>query len=80
MLRLEWFLLKYIFFLYHSRLTDKAINAYDTKKIGFFSSLEKAQEIIEQYKCVQGFKDYPDCFKIEKLEINYDDFDFQEGD
>lgn len=72
--------MKYVYFVCHSHLSDATINAYNTKNIGFFSSRKKAEEIVEQYKHILGFKDYPDCFKIEKIELNYDDYEFQEGD
>ena len=72
--------LKYIYSVSHSHLVDAAKNVYDTKQIGYFSSRKKAEEIVEQYKHILGFKDYPDCFRIKKVELNYDDYDFKEGE
>lgn len=72
--------LKYIYSVSHSHLTDESIAAYDTKQIGFFSSRKKAQEIVEQYRHILGFKDYPDNFCIRKIKINDEDLDLEEGE
>ncbi|TYP73169.1 DUF7336 domain-containing protein [Paenibacillus methanolicus] len=36
----------------------------EVKIIGIFSSLEKAEAAVEEYKKLEGFRDYPDGFTI----------------
>jgi len=65
--------MKYVYKLEHSRKIDEE---YDTTKlIGFFSSKEKAEEIIENYKKMEGFRDYPEGFTIEECEIDFNDWE-----
>ena len=42
----------------------------DSKGIGNFYSLEKAKEIVNEYKNLKGFKDYPNGFKITEYTID----------
>lgn len=46
---------------------------YETKLIGYYLSLEEAKDIVEQYKCLEGFCDYPNDFMVDKIEIKCDD-------
>lgn len=70
--------MKYIYSLSHSHLVSgqDPIDTVDTKFIGYFSSYESACDIENKYKKIIGFKDYPDGFYIEKVQIDYDDYDF----
>lgn len=42
----------------------------ETKIIGIFSSKEKALEVIERYKILSGFKEYPNDFYIDEYQID----------
>ena len=68
----------YVYKLIHSRKIEYKDGEWIccTIGIGVYSSLENAQKTIEQYKNITGFKDYPDDFKIEKIEVDFDDYDF----
>ena len=70
--------MKYVYELKHSHITGKfkKENLYDIKTIGFYSSLKLALETLEKYKEIEGFRDYPDGFYIEKIQIDFDDYDF----
>ncbi len=57
----------YIYIIIHSYDLD---DCAETKFIGAFSTLEKAKEIVENYKRLPGFKDYPDKFFIDKYTID----------
>ena len=51
------------------------VRGVDIKVIGYFGSWKKARQVMKKYRSqVQGFKDYPRCFKIKKLRVNQDDF------
>jgi hypothetical protein len=64
--------MKYVYVLQHSYEYEYEGDLFDEiKMIGVFSSKEKAQEVIDKYKLLPGFKDYSiDCFHIDKFEIN----------
>ena len=57
----------YVYKLKHVRAVDEECVA--TKMIGYFSSKEKAEEVIESLIQQEGFCDYPDDFVIIKCEI-----------
>jgi hypothetical protein len=42
----------------------------DEKYIGVYSSYEEALQVVEKYKKFKGFRDAPDCFYIDKYELN----------
>ena len=42
----------------------------DEKPIGVYCSEQEALEVIEKYKRFEGFKDSPDCFYIDKYELD----------
>jgi hypothetical protein len=69
---------KYVYRLEHKKKVEPDGDSwvYDSKLIGYYSSVEKAEKTIEKYKNITGFKDYPDDFYIKELEIDFDDFDF----
>ena len=62
-----------VYLLSHSRLVCEP-DIFDTKDIGFYSTKEKAKQVIEEYKMLPGFRDYPNDFVIE--EMDFDDYDF----
>ena len=57
-----------VFLLIHSYESE----GYDEiKTIGIYSSQKKAENVVEEYKNILGFKDYPlDCFYIAEYEID----------
>ena len=69
---------KYVYRLQHRKKVEPDENGwvYDSKLIGYFSTRQKALKTIQRYKTMTGFKDYPDDFVIEKLEVDFDDYDF----
>ncbi len=64
--------------LLHSRPVDE--DAHETFLIGFYSSHQKAQDVIERYKNIDGFRNHPKDFAIEEWEVDVDDFNRQGGD
>ncbi|MFT9057373.1 MAG: hypothetical protein ABF449_12320, partial [Ethanoligenens sp.] len=61
-----------VYMLEHKRETGSDGNEliYSSKLIGFYSSRKKAEETIEKYKNIEGFKDYPDGFVIMEYEVD----------
>ena len=58
-----------IYSLAHSYEVDEKYKA--SKLIGFFSSKDEINSVIEHYITLPGFRDYPrSCFEIEKHLIN----------
>ena len=51
---------------------------YSTCAIGYYTSRKRAKRIIEQYRSLPGFSDYPNGFRITKVRLNYDNYDFME--
>ena len=45
-------------------------NCEETKFIGAFSTLKKAEKIVKKYKKLPGFKDYQDKFFIDEYEMD----------
>lgn len=69
----------YVYKLEHNKKVELDLDGkwiMDTKMIGFFSSEEKCQQVINHYKTIEGFKEYPNDFMIEKITVDFDDFDF----
>lgn len=60
-----------VFLLTHSYEID---DEETVKIIGIYSSKEKAENTIEKYKNLPGFKDYPDSFCISEYEIDEDNW------
>ncbi|MGZ4122167.1 MAG: DUF7336 domain-containing protein [Tumebacillaceae bacterium] len=56
-----------VFVLQHSYELD---DVEETKIIGIFSSREKAEAIVEEYKLFPGFREYPDCFHIDEYVLD----------
>ena len=61
-----------VYLLWHTHeLTDGSGTHDEEKLIGVFSSTEKANDTIEKYKSLEGFRDYPlKCFVIDEYEID----------
>lgn len=70
--------MEHIYLLKHSRKIDDECK--ETKIIGFFSVNQNAEEVIENYKKLPGFKDNPDDFIIEKIQINHNDWEFEKDE
>lgn len=56
-----------VFLLQHSYENE---NTEVTKIIGIYSSREKAELTVKEYKSLPGFRDYPDSFFIDKYEVD----------
>jgi homoserine kinase type II len=44
----------------------------ETKLIGLYSTLEKANAVVERFKSLPGFQDYPDGFSVDHYRFNVD--------
>ena len=44
----------------------------DDKLLGFFSTKEKALKIVDRYREMKGFRDFPEGFKIRTMIIGKD--------
>ena len=69
---MEMKFLKYVYLLEHSYDYEYKGEMFgEIKIIGIFSTKEKAEKVIDRYKSLPGFKEYPlECFHIDKFEIN----------
>lgn len=52
----------------------------DTKLLGLFSTEEKCQEAIKHYTTQPGFEAYPDCFEINVIEADVDEYNDEVGE
>lgn len=60
-----------VYIVQHSYEVGEGGEFDETKVIGVFSSEKKAKEIVEEYKKISGFKEYPsECFYIDKYELD----------
>lgn len=50
---------------------------YTCKMLGYFESYEKAKIAIKEYLALPGFKNYPNNFKIKKIEVDRIERNFQ---
>ncbi|MNK75980.1 hypothetical protein D3C87_955350 [compost metagenome] len=65
--------MNYVYLLQHSYEIGEF---EETKIIGIYSSKEKAKNIINIYKKLPGFNNYPkDCFHISKYQIDKDNWE-----
>lgn len=63
--------------MYIYRLSHERDYGFD-KLIGYYSSWKRARKVMRRYQSgVEGFKDYPNCFKIKKIKVNKDDLYFR---
>jgi hypothetical protein len=44
----------------------------DEKLIGVFSTLEKAQEALDNAAKLPGFRDFPDCLNVGRIDVDKD--------
>lgn len=65
-----------VYLLWHvHEITDDFGTHEDEKLIGIFSSEQKANETIQHFKNLEGFRDCPsDCFIIDKYEVDKPDW------
>jgi len=64
---------KTVYILQHSYEVGDDGQYDETKLIGVYSTREKAEQVIERYRMLPGFRDYPiGCFHIAKYEIDKD--------
>lgn len=70
---------KYIYMLIHEYVIDCYSNKsiYTSKMLGYFESYEKAKIAIKEYLALPGFKNYPNNFKIKKIEVDRIECNFQ---
>ena len=61
-----------VYLLWHIHELNDDYGTHDEEKlIGVFSSAEKANDIIENLKNAEGFKDYPvSCFITDEYEVD----------
>lgn len=57
--------MKYVYIVHHVNPKND-----DEKRIGFYLSLAEAEAVVAKYRSFKGFKDAPDCFYIDKYELN----------
>ena len=57
-----------VYLVQHSYELNEGEN--ETKIIGVFSSLKKAQLIINKYRTIKGFKRYQNEFHVDKYRLN----------
>ena len=65
----------YLFELLHKHIVaygEKGDPISDIKKIGVYSTLNKAREAIERFRPLPGFSDYPDDFVISRVRCYID--------
>ena len=67
-----------VYLLLHRYFVEKCISngkdIFESKLLGFFSSINKCEEAITFYLEQPGFEEYPDDFVIKEVEANIDDF------
>jgi len=59
--------MEYVYLLQHSYEQNEI---EEIKTIGVYSTEDLANTVIEKYKNLPGFKDYPDGFNIDKYKMN----------
>ena len=65
--------MKSVFVLQHSYEMSEA-GEEETKFIGVYSSMDKAQSAVKRLSLQPGFKDFPDYFHIDEYEIDQDNW------
>ncbi|NIK76421.1 hypothetical protein FHS15_001546 [Paenibacillus castaneae] len=66
--------MKTVFLVEHSYEVGEDGVYDETKLIGIYSSLEKAESVVKRYKTIPGFRDYLDAFYIVEYEIDKDNW------
>jgi len=62
--------MKTVFMVEHSYEVGEDGMYDETKFIGVYSSLQKAEAVVERYKTLPGFKDYIEHFYINEIKID----------
>jgi hypothetical protein len=55
-----------VYFLYHINEHCESCEYHHGKRIGIFSTAEKAREAIRQIRDAEGFRDYPERWSIRR--------------
>ena len=65
-----------VFILQHSyEICHEGVSIDRTKFIGAYSTKEKAEEVVQRYKNIEGFRDYPiTCFYIDEYLLDKDNW------
>lgn len=66
--------MKTVFLVQHSYEVGEDGMYDETKLIGVYSSLEKAESVVDRYKKLPGFRDCLDAFYISEYEIDKDNW------
>lgn len=61
-----------VFLLQHSYEIEES---EQTKIIGIYSTRDKAKTVVEKFKTLSGFSDYPDSFYIDEYEIDQNNWE-----
>ncbi|MCK1717794.1 hypothetical protein [Bradyrhizobium sp. 141] len=63
-----------VFLLWHRRPIEDGLDENDTddKLIGVYSSAAEAEAAKMRKLQFEGFRDYPDCFQVSKMEVDKD--------
>lgn len=65
--------MEFVYVLYHVYEYGENDEFDECKKLGIYSTQEKAQEAIERYAVLEGFNKYPrSCFEIFKHKVDVD--------
>ncbi len=67
--------MKFVYVLYHTYVLPDGEE--EQKQLGVYSTHQKAEDVIEKYKLLPGFKDSPEGFLIDKTEV--DKSEWEEG-
>ncbi len=59
-----------VYVLQHSYECGDELICEETKFLGVFSTEQEAKKAMEYYKTLEGFRDYPDDFYIDKYEVD----------
>jgi len=59
-----------VFVVQHSRQGSN--DREDVKLIGVYGSQEKAQEAVDRLRLVEGFRDHPNSFSIDRYTVDQD--------
>ena len=63
--------MRFVYLVQHAYLYGRDNEHEEAKIIGIFDCEEKANEIIQIYKDLPGFRDFDEeCFTVDKYEIN----------
>jgi hypothetical protein len=66
--------MEFVYLVQHSYEVGENGEFDEVKLIGVYSTQEKAEEVVERYKEIPGFKNYLNGFHIGEHEINKDNW------